>query len=186
MPQSFPWQNRIVRYGLARVDQLMFNELNWRIHPKSQQAALEAGLRELGWIQCVLINIREDGTEVLVDGHQRALIADAHGEETVPALYVKLTPHEERKALLTLDPLGIGARPDPEKLNELLQDTTTGEAELQRIFAREAKRAGLFDVTASDRDDEGARTSGGTPRSLTCPQCGHNFTPPRAGESEPE
>lgn len=52
------WRNRIVGEGMEDADQLLANPRNWRIHPKAQQDALEGVLREVGWVQRVIVNQR--------------------------------------------------------------------------------------------------------------------------------
>jgi hypothetical protein len=164
------WRNRIVRTGSARVEELLFNPLNWRIHPEEQQAAMRAALEELGWIQSIVINIRPDGAEVMIDGHMRVLLADRHDELEVPATWVSLTLEEETKALLTLDPIGALAGRDKGNLQALLEQTSTGSAALQALLSKEAERAGLIPKDESEPSQKAPRS---TPQ--TCPACGHEF-----------
>ena len=41
-PGQLPFASRIVGEGEEAPDQLLANPLNWRTHPKEQQAALES------------------------------------------------------------------------------------------------------------------------------------------------
>ena len=90
------FKNRIVGYGEERVDQIVFNPMNWRLHPREQQDALIGLMSEVGIIQGVIVN-RVTGN--LVDGHMRVLVADRAEEETIPATYVELSPKEEEIVL---------------------------------------------------------------------------------------
>lgn len=96
-------RSRIVGEGVEAPDQLLANPLNWRTHPKEQVDALEGLLRDVGWVQRVIVN-RTTGH--IVDGHARVELALRRSEATVPVLYVELTEAEERLVLAALDPIG--------------------------------------------------------------------------------
>ena len=95
-------RNRIVGYGDVDIDSVVFNEKNWRIHPKNQQDGLSGILEDVGLVLGVLINKRTDpswgaasqGVETLIDGHLRVTLADRAGEKTIPVTYVDLTEKE--------------------------------------------------------------------------------------------
>jgi len=55
---SEPWRSRIIGSGTEQTDQLLANPLNWRIHPRHQQQALEAVLNDIGWVQQIIVNQR--------------------------------------------------------------------------------------------------------------------------------
>ncbi len=104
------WQNRVVDHDDAvDPEQLLANPLNWRIHPRPQQKAMEAILDEVGWLGSVIVN-RLSGC--VVDGHMRVSIAISAGE-TVPVDYVELSEEEEAKALATYDTITMLAVTDP-------------------------------------------------------------------------
>jgi hypothetical protein len=127
------WQSRIVGHGEEAPDQLLANPKNWRIHPKSQQSAMEAVLDKVGWVQDVIVN-RQTGN--MIDGHMRVSLADRRNEKTVPVVYVDLSPEEEDLVLATLDPLGDLAATDRAQLSELLGelDRTTMVDELASLL----------------------------------------------------
>ena len=125
------WRNRIVGTGEEAPDQLLANPANWRIHPKTQQAALAGSLDTVGWVGTVMVN-RQTG--FVVDGHARVALAISRNEPTVPVLYVDLSPEEEALVLATLDPLGAMATADEAKLNELLAEVTVDDAGLMRLL----------------------------------------------------
>ncbi|MBM4449168.1 MAG: site-specific DNA-methyltransferase, partial [Chloroflexi bacterium] len=66
-----------------------------------------------------------------------------HGEEFLPAGYVDLTPDEERKVLLTLDPLAAMAAADKEKLDGLLRSVSTESQAVQAMLAEIAEKEGI-------------------------------------------
>jgi hypothetical protein len=125
------WKNRIVGEGFERPDQLLRNPFNARIHPKFQQDALEGVLSEVGWVQKVLVNRR---TGHVVDGHARIEVAISRGEPQVPVTYLDLTEDEEKKVLLSLDPISAMAVTDARMQDDLLKSVTTDEAGLQAML----------------------------------------------------
>lgn len=134
------WRNRIIRSGLAPVDQIQFSGKNWRIHPMSQQQALAGVLSEVGWVQNVIINER---TGNLIDGHARVTVADRNGETEIPAVWVDLSEDEESLILATLDPLAAMAVRDDEQLAELLRHIETDDPGLQALIDSLAQDVGI-------------------------------------------
>ena len=144
--QSPPvWRNRIVSHGSVDPSTLLPSPWNWRQHPSAQQDAMAGTLRELGWIQQLVVNQR---TGHLVDGHLRlAMALDAH-EPMVPVLYVDLSEAEEKQALVSLDPLSAMAEADREKLAALLQEVQSGEAAVQQMLSALAVQEGIVPAGA--------------------------------------
>jgi hypothetical protein len=138
------WRNRIVGYGEEAPDQLLANPANWRIHPKSQQAALEGLLSDVGFVQNIIVNKR---TGYVIDGHLRVALALRRQEATIPVTYVDLSPEEEAKVLLTIDPIGGMAGMDVEKLEELLRGVTTADPGLRALLNEMADDLGLDELT---------------------------------------
>jgi hypothetical protein len=136
---SNPFANRIVGYTVKPASELTANPLNYRKHPAKQRAAVQASLRELGWIAAVIENVR---TGLLVDGHERVMQALAKNE-SVPVLQVDLSPEEEALALATFDPITYMAETDAAALDALLRQVNTGEESLQALLAEMADNAGL-------------------------------------------
>ena len=126
------WRNRIVGSGEEAPDRLAANPRNWRIHPKTQQAALAGALDEVGWVQQVMVNQR---TGFVVDGHARVALALTRGEAAVPVLYVDLDPDEEALVLATLDPIGAMATRDEAKLQALLAEGAVDDDGLASLLA---------------------------------------------------
>jgi hypothetical protein len=120
-------KNRIVGSGVEKLDNILFNPRNWRIHPLNQQNALNGVLDEVGWVQEVIVNQR---TGNLVDGHLRCQLASRKGETEIPVKYVDLSEEEEALVLATIDPIGAMAATDKEKLDELLNSF---EADTQSV-----------------------------------------------------
>ncbi len=112
-------KNRIIGSGIEKLDQILFNPRNWRIHPLNQQNALKEVLDEVGWVQEVIINKR---TGHLVDGHLRCQLAARNNETEIPVKYIDVSEDEEKIILATLDPLSAMSAPDKEKLEAILAD----------------------------------------------------------------
>lgn len=135
-----PFMNRIVNYGTKPADQFKANPLNYRTHPQRQRDAVQASLRELGWIGVVVENKR---TGRLIDGHERVWQA-LKNNELVPYIEVDLSEEEERLALAIFDPITYMAETDAQVLDDLLREVNTGEAALQELLAELAEDAGLY------------------------------------------
>lgn len=164
-----PFVNRIVQYGIKAADQFMPNELNWRTHPQRQRDAVQASLRELGWIGVVVENRR---TGKLIDGHERVWQALKNNEQ-VPYIEVDLSEEEERLALAVFDPITYMAETDTAILDELLREVNTGESALQELLEGMAVDAGLVppDVAFKEYDESTADDV----EMCECPNCGHKF-----------
>ncbi len=110
-------RDRITELVRVRAGDLVANPSNWRRHPRRQRAALQAMLEEIGYANALLT--RRDGESlVLIDGHLRKSLDP---DQMVPVLVLDVTAAEADALLLTLDPIGALARPDPESLTALLE-----------------------------------------------------------------
>lgn len=175
-----PIKNRIVGYGVKPIEDIQFNGLNWRVHPRIQRAALTADLREVGMVQTVIEN-RTTGN--LIDGHLRVLIYDEEGETEIPVTIVDLTEEEERRILAHFDPLGDMAVKDSDKLDELLSSIPPADdpalIEMLKKLDEQPGIEGPGFMPSSE--DSQARLDQESPAkgSVECPDCGHIFSPER-------
>jgi len=167
------WRSRIVGHGEAAPSDLQSNAANWRSHPLSQRAALAGVLDEVGWVQDVIVNRR---TGNLVDGHLRLDLALERKEPSIPVVYVDVSEDEERKLLVTLDPLAGMATADPAALDALLTSVQTESEAVQALLAKLGEDSGVrppnfepVGIEDQSRLDQKA--------SVTCPECGCEFTP---------
>ena len=160
------FKNRIIGYDTKPADQFQANALNYRKHPQRQRDAVNASLRELGWISTVVENCI---TGNLIDGHERVWQALKNNED-VPYLQVSLTEEEERLALAIFDPITNMAETDAAILDELLQDVNTGEAALQELLAT------LADGITMPSGDEWGDAFGGLPTEDKAPFQQMTFT----------
>jgi ParB-like chromosome segregation protein Spo0J len=169
-PDAEKWRLRIVGSGEEPPDQLLPNPLNWRTHHLEQQEALEGVLKEVGWVQQVVVNKR---TRHLLDGHLRVSMARERGETKVPVLYVDLSPEEEAMVLATLDPLSSMATVDQDKLRELLEGIDAQEQAVREMLSRLAEEVGIAapDVEFKEYDE----SIEGEVEYAECPNCGFKW-----------
>lgn len=177
-----PIRNRITRYGLARVQEIIDNPANWRIHPPLQRDALTADLLSIGMVQNVTIN---EVTGNLVDGHLRVSIYRVEGEESIPVSYVDLTPQEEATILAHLDWIGQMAEGDREKVDALLleipepDNEATQQMMAEMMASADLEPPGFLPAAESsqprlDQHEPSARKSS---EQIECPHCGELFVP---------
>ena len=124
------WQNRIVRYADAPPEELTAHPLNFRVHPKHQQAALRGVLDQVGIVQNVIVNER---TGRIIDGHLRVTMAIDQNQPTVPVTFVDLEEAEESVILATLDPISALAGTDRDLLSGLLDDIRASDVDFVHL-----------------------------------------------------
>jgi ParB-like chromosome segregation protein Spo0J len=149
-----PLTNRIIGHGEERVDDLLANPLNFRLHPDNQQQALAGGIDQIGFIRSLTVNQR---TGRVVDGHLRVTLAARSNVDSLPVEYVDLTEEEEALALAMLDPIAAMAATDKQKLDELLRQVQSDDERVQAMLAEMAEREGLDYGKAEPAEDPGAQ-----------------------------
>jgi hypothetical protein len=110
---------------------LTANPNNWRTHPPSQVHGFKAVFSEVGWAGALLYN---EATGRLIDGHLRRDALENEGEP-VPVLIGSWTEEQEKKILLTLDPLGTMNEIDYDILGSLVEDIGPQEEDVAAILA---------------------------------------------------
>ncbi len=124
------WADRCVRRGLADPADLLANPRNWRIHPREQGEALEAALDTVGWVGDV---IAQEGTDLVIDGHERVALAISR-EEMVPVAWYDLSDEECDYVLATRDSIGQMAVADTSKLAALMDDVRAPDGPVARML----------------------------------------------------
>ena len=163
------FRNRIIGYGTKPADQFQANALNYRKHPQKQRDAVQASLRELGWIGVVVENKR---TGNLVDGHERVWQALQRNED-VPYIEVDLSEAEERLAHAVFDPITGMAETDAAILDDLLQQINTGEAALQSRLTELAAEASIVPPAPPEEFSEYGED---IETEYCCPKCGYRWS----------
>jgi len=133
------WRNRIVGHGEESPSNLLAHPDNYRIHTLLQQDGVEGSLEEVGWVQSITVNKR---TGFVVNGHLRITLALRNGAKSVPVEYVDLSPTEEATVLAVLDASVGYAEADPNKLDALLREVSSGSAGLQAMISQFAEDSG--------------------------------------------
>jgi hypothetical protein len=178
--QAPAWRDRITDFRRIPVQDLQDHAGNWRRHPQQQKDALHGLLKDVG-ISGALIayhSERQGGALTLIDGHLRRGMGGAW-----PVLILDVSDAEADLLLASIDPLAAMAQADAVALDALLRTVATGEAAVQGLLSELAEREGLIPqvsdtagtgVNVAEQvlqgEDEGASV-------VTCPQCGHAFTP---------
>lgn len=146
------WKNRIVGEGEKPAGEFVENENNWRVHPTIQREALASILGEVGWVQRVIVN-RTTGR--IVDGHARVKEAFARAADTpVPFIEVDLTEEEEKKILLTFDPIGAMAQTDQEKFKTLSEIAALDSSALLEVTALTAAETSINTIEIEKESHE--------------------------------
>src|SRR5438132_12708226 len=109
-------RNRIKAHRRLRAGDLVPHELNFRLHPEPQRAALEARYAEVGFARSLLAYELPDGRLQLIDGHLRREIDP---DMTVDVEVLDVTAAEARKLLLSMDSLAGLAAADADTVAEL-------------------------------------------------------------------
>src|SRR6266567_3012637 len=134
-----PVKDRVIELCRVRAGDLAEHPRNYRRHPEHQRRALRALLAEIGYA-AALIARESEGRLVVIDGHLRKSIDP---DQVVPVLVLDVSEEEADKLLATLDPVAALARPDPDRLAELLERVTTSSAAVRELLEAVARQARL-------------------------------------------
>ena len=152
------WKSRIVGHDSVDPRELTANPLNHRLHPKEQQEVVKDSIREVGFVKSVLVNKQ---TGYVIDGHERVWQALAQQEKQpdlkIDVEYVDLSPKEEAYVLAVLDKSTEMATVDPEKLDELLREVSTGSDAVSSMLDELATDAGIVPGEESSTEEVEAR-----------------------------
>jgi hypothetical protein len=146
-------RNRIKRHVTVRAGDLVPHELNPRVHPESQRAALLALYEEIGFARSLLAYELPDGRLKLLDGHLRAEIDP---EQMVEVEVLDVSDAEARTLLLAIDPLAQLAQNDARALAELRRLVEPDSAAVRQLWQEieEAGKAVRANVEKAGRGKE--------------------------------
>jgi len=113
---KFKIRDRIKELRRVPASELVANPKNWRRHPKHQQNAMMAALKEVGYADALLAREDKKGRLILIDGHLRASISP---KEQVPVLILDVSEAEADKILASADPIAGMAETDFESFKSL-------------------------------------------------------------------
>jgi hypothetical protein len=148
-----PIRNRIKGHRRVRADDLVRHEWNYRSHPESQQAALQALYQEVGFARSLLAYELPDGRLKLIDGHLRR---DLDPDMEVEVEVLDVNEEEARALLLSIDPLALLAQTQTQ-LHERLREVTPAPAELEAAWRQAAEAVLAPRRDRWNRDPPGAR-----------------------------
>ena len=128
-------RNRIKAHRRVRAGDLVPHELNFRLHPEQQRAALLALYEDIGFARSLLAYELPDGRLKLIDGHLRR---DLDPDMEVDVEVLDVSDAEARTLLLSIDPLAA------------LAETNTDTYARLRVLtpSRSAAINALWDATA--------------------------------------
>lgn len=155
---------------LVPVGDLVPYERNARTHPPEQIRAIQASIREYGFVSPLLI----DTQRRVIAGHGRLLAAKALGMGAVPCVYAEHLTDEQRRSFMLAD-------------NRLAEMSGWDDA-LVRAELEELKDAGmdlsltgfvLEDLPADDPGEPAEKPESSTKseKTVICPECGCEFRP---------
>src|SRR5438477_12928596 len=111
-------RNRIQAHRRVRAGDLVPHELNYRLHPDGQRAALEGLYHTVGFARNLLAYELPDGRLKLIDGHLRR---DLDPDLEVEVEVLDVTEEEARALLLSIDPLTALAQTQEQLHRRLLE-----------------------------------------------------------------
>jgi hypothetical protein len=132
---SDPIRNRVKGHRRVRAGDLIPHELNFRLHPELQKAALQALYQEVGFARSLLAYELPDGRLKLIDGHLRR---DLDPDMEVDVEILDVTDAEARALLLSIDPLAALAETQAQVHEQLRELTPIDSPELQAAWAAAA------------------------------------------------
>jgi len=124
-------RNRIKDHRRVRAGDLVPHELNFRLHPDHQRAALDALYREIGFARSLLAYELPDGKLKLIDGHLRR---DMDPDMEVDVEVLDVSDEEARALLLSIDPLAELALVQDQIHERLMEMTPTDCSDLQDLW----------------------------------------------------
>jgi hypothetical protein len=129
-------RNRIKAHRRVRAGDLVPHELNFRLHPDLQRAALQALYKEVGFARSLLAYEMPDGRLKLLDGHLRR---DLDPDMEVDVEILDVNNEEARTLLLSIDPLAALATRQSQLHERLLEITPTESEELKAAWQAAAE-----------------------------------------------
>ena len=163
------------------------NPDNPRVLSNEGARKLDSSLAEYGMVDTIVVNRRDDGTLMVVGGHQRLKALLKSGETKGLVSIVKVDELREKKLNLLLN--GHHGQWDGGKLEEILRDLAAGGEDLSDlgldgVAPFEAILSDLADAAQADEEQGGGEpeTKEIIPEDLKtkhrCPKCGFDFDKP--------
>jgi len=132
-----PIRNRIKAHRRVRAGDLVPHELNFRLHPEQQAAALHALYREVGFARSLLAYELPDRLK-LIDGHLRR---DLDPDMEVDVEILDVNDDEAKALLLSIDPLAALAETQEQIHQRLLELAPKVDPDLEAAWQAAAQKA---------------------------------------------
>jgi hypothetical protein len=129
-------RNRIKSHRRIRAGDLVPHELNFRLHPEQQKAALQALYEEIGFARSLLAYELPDGRLKLIDGHLRR---DVDPDMQVDVEVLDVSDAEARALLLSIDPLAALAGTNVEAHSRLREQTPSRSEAINALWDATAR-----------------------------------------------
>src|SRR5438105_1831557 len=126
-----PIRHRIKGHRRVRAGDLVPHEWNFREHPETQRAALEALYHTVGFARSLPAYELPDGRLKLIDGHLRR---DMTPDMEVDVEVLDVDEQEARALLLSIDPFAALAQTQQQLHDRLVEITPTPSPELQAAW----------------------------------------------------
>jgi len=133
-----PIRHRIKAHRKVRAGELVPHELNYRLHPELQKAALESLYQQIGFARSLLAYELPDGRLKLIDGHLRR---DLDPDMLVEVEVLDVTEEEARVLLLSIDPLAALAENQKQLQSRLLELAPPVSPEVEAAWLAAAQAA---------------------------------------------
>lgn len=147
------WKNRIVSHDNIDPKMLIENPFNMAIHTDMQKQLMTGVFDEIGWLQSVIVNTT---TNHIIDGHMRISLAIKNNQDSVPVSYVELDDEEEKKALMSINPIAMMVVEKKEKVEEILRSISPNNKDFGVLLKSIADRNRI----AIEKLDEDYRFNG--------------------------
>src|SRR5262245_9409622 len=150
------WRDRYLETVTVRAGDILPHALNPKIHPAQQLEPLGAILEDVGKVDALKAykSEREGGALVYWDGHARMGLRP---DEVWRVDVYDISDAEADLLLASFDPVGWEAEQSRAKLESLMQDIQTGNADLMSFLSKQAEEAGIIPGDGSggtERDAE--------------------------------
>jgi hypothetical protein len=159
------------KYRLARVDSLIPNERNARIHTRESVDALARQIEVNGWTNPILVAGKQNN---ILAGHRRRLAAMQRKMEFVPVIDLgHLTPKQRRAYIIWDNKSTIDGDWDEELLTIELGELRDSGFDLTLTGFNSDELSALFDEPAPPPPPPKRTTT----KTVACPKCNHEFAP---------
>lgn len=150
--------------GRVLVSRVHPRRNNYRQMNQQQLAGLKASIARLGFKSLVTVNVEEDGTFGIIDGHHRYAEAVEAGDATIPVVFLFLNKLDADWGMLSFN---ISAETLAHEFNSLLKDIMAQGADMVELSAVSSVSVEYLDMLNKVGEDiEGALNAGVNPEEL--------------------